>query len=57
VSLRVGWSLAKPRVNVLHGSEQVQIPGNAPCSGELAAAMSRALAVLADRLAQVIATN
>jgi uncharacterized lipoprotein YmbA len=57
VSLRVGWSLAKPRVNVLHGSEQVQIPGNAPCSGELAAAMSRALAVLADRLAQVIAAN
>jgi uncharacterized lipoprotein YmbA len=57
VSLRAGWSLANPRVNVLHGSEQVQIPGSAPCSGELPAAMSRALAVLADRLAQVIAAN
>jgi len=57
VTLRAGWSLAAPRVSVLHGSEQVQIPGSAPCSGELPAAMSRALAVLADRLAQVIAAN
>jgi uncharacterized protein len=57
VSLRAGWSLANPHVNLLHGSEQVQIPGSAPCSGELPAAMSQALAVLADRLAQVIAAN
>jgi uncharacterized protein len=57
VTLRAGWSLAAPRLSVLHGSEQVQIPGSAPCSGELPAAMSRALAVLADKLAQVIATN
>jgi uncharacterized lipoprotein YmbA len=57
VSLRAGWALANPKVNVLHGSEQVRIPGSAPCSGELPAAMSRALAVLADRLALVIAAN
>jgi uncharacterized lipoprotein YmbA len=57
VSLRAGWSLANPHANVVRGSEQVQIPPSAPCSGELAAAMSRALAVLADRLAQVIAAD
>ena len=57
VSLRAGWSLAAPRAGVLHGAEQVQIPGSAPCGGELPAAMSRALAALADKLAQVIAAN
>jgi hypothetical protein len=57
VTLRAGWSLVAPRASVLHGVEQLQIPGSAPCSGELPAAMSRALAVLADRLAQVIAAN
>lgn len=57
VSLRAGWSLASPHAKVVHGSEQVQIPPSAPCSGELPAAMSRALAVLADRLAQVIAAD
>jgi uncharacterized lipoprotein YmbA len=57
VSLRAGWSLANPHANLVHGSEQVQIPPSAPCSGELPAAMSRALAVLADRLAQVIAAD
>jgi uncharacterized protein len=57
VSLRAGWSLANPRANPVHGSEQVQIPASAACGGELPAAMSRALAVLADRLAQVIAAD
>jgi uncharacterized lipoprotein YmbA len=57
VSLRAGWSLANPRANVVHGSERLQIPASAPCSGELPAAMSRALALLADRLAQVIAAD
>ena len=57
VSLRAGWSLTSPQGNVLHGSEQVQIPASAPCSGELPAAMSRALGVLSDRLAQVIAAD
>ena len=57
VSLRAGWSLANPHANVVHGSEQVQIPASTPCSGELPAAMSRALAVLADRLARVIAAD
>ena len=57
VSLRAGWSLAHPHANAVHGSERVQIPASAPCNGELPAAMSRALAVLADRLAQVIAAD
>jgi uncharacterized protein len=57
VSLRAGWSLTNPHANVLHGTEQVQIPASTPCSGELPAAMSRALGVLADRLATVIAAH
>jgi uncharacterized lipoprotein YmbA len=58
VSLRAGWSLANPHAPpVLHGSEQVQIPAGTPCSGELPAAMSRALAALADKLATVIAAD
>jgi uncharacterized lipoprotein YmbA len=55
VSLRVGWSLSRPNAGTLHGTEQLRIPGSAPCGDELPAAMSRALAALADRLATVIA--
>jgi uncharacterized protein len=57
VSLRAGWTLTNPQGNAQRGSEQVQIPASAPCSGELPAAMSRALGVLSDRLAQVIAAG
>lgn len=57
VSLRAGWSLASPHAAALHGREEVQIPASAPCADDLPAAMSRALAVLADRLAQVITAN
>jgi uncharacterized lipoprotein YmbA len=57
VSLRAGWSLSNPHGSVLHGSEQVQIPASTPCSGELPAAMSRALGAFSDRLAQVIAAD
>jgi uncharacterized lipoprotein YmbA len=57
VNLRASWSLANPRANVLHGTEQVQIPASTPCSGELPAAMSRALAALADKLATVVAAD
>jgi uncharacterized lipoprotein YmbA len=57
VSLRAGWSLSNPHGSVLQGSEQVQIPASTPCSGELPAAMSRALGAFSDRLAQVIAAD
>jgi hypothetical protein len=51
VTLRASWSLADQHGQQLHGAEQVQLPSSAPCSGDMPAAMSRALAVLADRLA------
>jgi hypothetical protein len=54
VSLRASWSLTNPQAAGQHGTEQVQVPASAPCGGELAAAMSRALGVLADRLDVVI---
>jgi uncharacterized lipoprotein YmbA len=54
VTLRASWSLTIPQAASQHGIEQVQVPASALCSGELAAAMSRALAVLADRLAVTI---
>jgi uncharacterized lipoprotein YmbA len=57
VSLRAGWSLTRPNAASLHGSEQLQIPGRASCGEQLPAAMSQALAALADRLAQVIAAD
>ncbi len=40
VILRATWSLTNPTSASQHGSEQVQLPASAPCSGELAAAMS-----------------
>lgn len=57
VSLRAGWSLTRPNAANLHGSEQLQIPGRASCGEQLPAAMSQALAALADRLAQVIVAD
>jgi uncharacterized protein len=54
VTLRASWSLTTPSVASQHGTEQVQMPATAPCSGELPAAMSRALGVFADRLAATI---
>jgi uncharacterized lipoprotein YmbA len=57
VSLRAGWSLSGPNAGSLYGTEQLQIPGSAPCGDQLPAAMSRALAALAERLATVIAAH
>jgi uncharacterized lipoprotein YmbA len=57
VTLRASWSLTIPSVASQHGTEQVQVPAIAPCSGELAAAMSRALGTLADRIAAVVAAQ
>jgi hypothetical protein len=55
VALRASWSLTIPSVASQHGTEQVQVPATAPCSGELAEAMSRALGALADRIAVMAA--
>jgi len=57
VSLRAAWTLAAPNASPLQGSERLQLPPSAPCDGELPAAMSRALAMLADRLSIVISTD
>jgi uncharacterized protein len=57
VSLRASWSLTTAHAASQHGTEQIQLPASAPCAGEQAAAMSRAIGVLADRLAAVIAAN
>jgi uncharacterized protein len=54
VRLRASWSLTIPNAANQSGIEQVQVPASSPCTGELPAAMSRALGVLADRFAGVI---
>ncbi|HEY3731159.1 MAG TPA: PqiC family protein [Steroidobacteraceae bacterium] len=55
VTLHATWSLGGAKGPPRFGQEQVQIPGSAPpCTAELPAAMSRALAQLSDRLAAVI---
>jgi uncharacterized lipoprotein YmbA len=57
VTLRASWSMTIPHAATQRGSEQVQLPASSPCAGELPAAMSRALAVLSDRLAAVIGAD
>ncbi|MFI4869927.1 MAG: membrane integrity-associated transporter subunit PqiC [Steroidobacterales bacterium] len=57
VDLRASWSMTNPHAASQRGSEQVQLPASSPCPGDLPAAMSRALALLSDRLAAVIAAN
>jgi uncharacterized lipoprotein YmbA len=54
VSLRASWLLTTPNPVNQSGSEHVQVTANSPCANELPAAMSRALGVLADRIAIVI---
>lgn len=53
-TLRANWTLRSPKGDSEHGSEHLQIPGSEPCVGAVPAAMSAALAALADRLAAVI---
>jgi hypothetical protein len=58
ISLRAGWSLSRPNAASLHGTEQLRLPGSsASCGEQLPAAMSRALAALADRLATVLGAD
>jgi hypothetical protein len=55
VTLHATWSLTGAKGPPRFGQEQLQIPGGTPpCTAELPAAMSRALAQLSDRLAAVI---
>jgi uncharacterized lipoprotein YmbA len=57
VSLRASWSLTMPIAENRSKSERVQVPASGLCTGELPAAMSRALGELADRLAAEIVTE
>jgi uncharacterized protein len=57
VSLRASWSLTIPQGVSRHRTEEAKVPASSPCSGGQAAAMSRALAVLADRLEVAIDAN
>lgn len=57
VSLRASWSLTNPQGVSHHRTEEAKVPASSPCSGGQAAAMSRALAVLADRLEVAIDAN
>jgi len=52
-SLRADWSVRNPGGAIEHG-QQVQVTTSAPCGGGVPAAMSAALAQLADRLAAVL---
>ena len=55
VSLYASWSLRGARTDaVRRGMEHIEVPAGTPCPASLADAMSRALALLADRLAATI---
>ena len=56
-TLRADWTLRGPKDESVRGTERLQIPAVEPCVGALPAAMSGALAVLADRLAAAIAAQ
>lgn len=55
VKLRADWSLRSPGAGARRGFEVIQVAGGQLCGDAIAAAMSHALAELADRLASVIA--
>jgi uncharacterized lipoprotein YmbA len=54
LSLTANWTLHTPHAASQSGTEHVQQATAGPCPEALAAAMSRALATLADRLAPVL---
>jgi uncharacterized protein len=56
VKLRAAWLLQSPSTADLRGSEELSINANDPGADALAAAMSGALGVLADRLAAALKT-
>jgi uncharacterized protein len=54
VTLSASWSLQQPHAAAQSGSERIQQPGAGACPAALPAAMSRALATFADRLAPIV---
>ena len=57
VTLRATWSLTNSHGVSQRGNELVQVPPATACTGELPAAMSRAIGLLADRLAMAVTTD
>lgn len=55
VTLNANWSLQQPHAAAQSGSEHIQQPSAGACPAALPAAMSRALAAFADRLALIVA--
>jgi uncharacterized protein len=55
VSLNVSWTLRIPHAGDQSGSERIEQASAGGCPAALPAAMSRALGVLADRLAPILA--
>lgn len=55
VSLHAGWILQTPNAPDKRGSEQLDVAPLAPCPGGLPPGISRALALLSDRIAAAIA--
>jgi len=53
VTLHANWTLRDPAAPVRRGVETLQLPASVPCADE-AGAMSRALGMLADRLAPAL---
>jgi uncharacterized protein len=53
-AIRADWTLRAPNGDAQRGVEQLQIQGGTPCTGAVPAALSTALAQLADRLAAVV---
>jgi uncharacterized protein len=54
VTLNASWSLQQPHAAAQSGSERIQQPSAGACPAGLPAAMSRALATFADRLAPIV---
>ena len=57
ITLRAAWILKQPQMRSTQGSEESRVPAGAACSGSgaLPGEMSRALALLSDRIAAAIA--
>jgi uncharacterized lipoprotein YmbA len=57
ITLRAAWTLRGPGDGEKRGAEDIRVPGGGACPGAAPAAMSQALATLADRLAAAIAAQ
>jgi uncharacterized lipoprotein YmbA len=54
-SLSVTWTLQQPQAGALGATEDIELPGAGGCPAAQAAAMSRVLAVLSERIAAALA--